>query len=263
MTAAGSIQTSISSSIARAVDAFEADRGNDHWWKSRTVQAVVVGVGILTTSALISATCVVAATVVGVLTAAIAIGCTVKYLYDRSVAPAASLAEAVPEPFDPRHLQRFLDAQAYGFQGRTAPYHQALRELQQGRKEAHHIWYTLPVVVGVGVSPTARHFALKSLGEVRAYCANETLNARLIAMLQAINSHQKGEPIEYIMNGPFDTGKLWSCATIFYLATEGVISQRALNQACMDTLNRYFGGVKPGNLCPIASSCFDQWQQQK
>ena len=61
-----------------------------------------------------------------------------------------------PQPLsDPFHLSRFVVAQ-------EETYDQALRELRQGRKESHWMWFIFPQLAGLGSSSTARHYAIKN-----------------------------------------------------------------------------------------------------
>ena len=47
-------------------------------------------------------------------------------------------------------LNRFLTAQ-------SRDYAAALREIQNGRKRSHWIWYIFPQVAGLGMSSTSQH----------------------------------------------------------------------------------------------------------
>lgn len=78
--------------------------------------------------------------------------------------------ESQSDPFD---LQRFLDAQ----EGRIES---VFEELRAGRKHGHWMWYVFPQVLGLGSSPTAIRYAIRSGDEARAYLAHEVLGARLV-----------------------------------------------------------------------------------
>jgi len=73
---------------------------------------------------------------------------------------------------DPFNLSRFVEAQ-------TPVYAQATAELQAGRKTTHWMWFVFPQIVGLGLSPTARFYAIGSAAEARAYLADPRLGARL------------------------------------------------------------------------------------
>lgn len=65
-------------------------------------------------------------------------------------------------------LDRFLTAQ-------RRDYAAALREIQNGRKRSHWIWYIFPQVAGLGMSSTSQYYAISGLDEARAYLREPTL----------------------------------------------------------------------------------------
>ncbi len=69
---------------------------------------------------------------------------------------------------DPFDLGRFLSAQ-------ETTQARALAELRRGRKESHWMWFVFPQLAGLGRSETARHYAIRSLAEARAYLAHPVL----------------------------------------------------------------------------------------
>ena len=73
---------------------------------------------------------------------------------------------------DPFDLNRFLHAQ-------EGVYERALAELRAGCKRSHWMWFVFPQIDGLGRSSTARHYAIKSLAEARAYLEHPVLGARL------------------------------------------------------------------------------------
>ena len=62
---------------------------------------------------------------------------------------------------DPFHLQRFVEAQ-------KRFYPSVLAELRAGVKRSHWMWFMFPQA-GLGYSPTAQRYAIKSLPEAKAY----------------------------------------------------------------------------------------------
>ena len=124
-------------------------------------------------------------------------------------------------PPDPYNLQRFVAAQAEDYQ-------QALRELTQGRKESHWIWYIFPQVAGLGHSPTAQKYAIQSREEAVAYLGHELLGARLQKCCEALLKHQ-GMSIQDIMDFPDDL-KLRSSMTLFAaLSPRGSVFHQVLD----------------------------------
>ncbi len=75
-----------------------------------------------------------------------------------------------PDPYD---LARFVRAQ-------RDSYDRALAEIKDGYKRTHWMWYVFPQVEGLGSSPTARRYAIRSLEEAEAYLRHQVLGPRLI-----------------------------------------------------------------------------------
>jgi uncharacterized protein (DUF1810 family) len=103
-------------------------------------------------------------------------------------------------------LDRFLEAQARS-------YAQALAEIRAGHKVSHWMWYVFPQLDGLGSSPTARMYAIKSRAEAEAYLAHPTLGPRLVECAEAALA-VKGLSAHDIFGFPDDL-KLRSCATLF------------------------------------------------
>jgi uncharacterized protein (DUF1810 family) len=103
-------------------------------------------------------------------------------------------------------LERFLAAQ-------EGSYTRALAELRRGRKESHWMWFVFPQIAGLGRSAAARHYAIASAAEARAFLAHPLLGARLRACTAAVLSH-RGRSAEAIF-GSVDAIKLRSSLTLF------------------------------------------------
>jgi len=95
-------------------------------------------------------------------------------------------------------------------------YEDALAELRGGRKRSHWIWFVFPQIEGLGSSSTARHYAIKSLDEARAYLRHAVLGARLLDCTRAVNALE-GRSAHAIFGSPDDM-KFRSCMTLFELA---------------------------------------------
>ena len=107
---------------------------------------------------------------------------------------------------EPFHLGRFLDAQ-------SRSYETALSELRAGEKRSHWIWYVFPQLEGLGMSPTSKRFAIRSLDEARAYLEHPLLGSRLLECADAV-LRVEGRSAAEIFGSPDDL-KLRSCATLF------------------------------------------------
>src|SRR5262245_61759822 len=84
---------------------------------------------------------------------------------------------------DPFNLQRFVDAQ-------SAVYETVLRELHDGRKTTHWIWFIFPQEKGLGRSAMSERYAIGSLEEARAYLAHPVLGPRLKECVDLVMSHE-------------------------------------------------------------------------
>ena len=111
---------------------------------------------------------------------------------------------------DPFNLTRFVSAQQSTFDV-------ALSELRRGRKESHWIWFIFPQMDGLGSSPTAIRYAIRSQDEARAYLNHSVLGPRLLQCCRAILL-VRGKSASEIMGYPDDL-KLRSSMTLFSLVT--------------------------------------------
>ena len=125
-------------------------------------------------------------------------------------------------------LDRFVQAQA-------GTYESALRELRDGRKTGHWIWFIFPQVAGLGRSEVSRFYAIESLGEAQAYLAHPVLGPRLRECAAALLS-VPGRTAERILGG-IDALKVRSSMTLFHRAApdEPIFRQ---------VLDRFYGGVE-------------------
>ena len=126
-------------------------------------------------------------------------------------------------------LERFVRAQDEG-----GTYQRALGELRDGRKTSHWMWFVFPQLAGLGHSPTARHYAIASLEEARAYLEHPLLGARLRECAGVLSRLQEGSAEEIF--GGLDAQKLRSSMTLFMRARpqEAIFGQ---------LIDRYFAGT--------------------
>ena len=108
---------------------------------------------------------------------------------------------------DTFNLQRFLDAQ-------ESDYANALREIKQGYKQSHWIWFIFPQMRGLGRSYMAEYYGISSIEEARAYLDHPTLKSRLIEISTALLQH-KDKSTAYEILGTIDAIKVRSCMTLF------------------------------------------------
>jgi uncharacterized protein (DUF1810 family) len=107
---------------------------------------------------------------------------------------------------DPHNLDRFVEAQ-------RDTYEQALAEVREGRKRSHWMWFIFPQIDGLGFSPTAVRYAIKSRAEVEAYLNHPVLGPHLRECTEAVLAVE-GRSVHDIFGSPDDL-KLRSCATLF------------------------------------------------
>jgi uncharacterized protein (DUF1810 family) len=127
------------------------------------------------------------------------------------------------EPFD---FERFLSAQ-------QAVFAQVCAELRAGRKRSHWMWFIFPQIEGLGSSPMARRYAIRSRAEAAAYGSHPVLGARLRESTRLVNQVE-GRTVDEIFGYPDDL-KFRSSMTLFAEAC-------ADNQPFREALKKYFGG---------------------
>lgn len=128
---------------------------------------------------------------------------------------------------DPHDLQRFEQAQAQVYGALTA-------ELSAGRKTSHWMWFIFPQIAGLGFSPMAQRYAIRSLAEAQAYLGHPVLGPRLLHCTGLVNA-VTGRTILAILGSPDDM-KFRSSMTLFAEASNREASFR-------QALERYFEGA--------------------
>lgn len=109
-------------------------------------------------------------------------------------------------------LKRFIDAQNEG-----NSYKNALKEIGNGKKEGHWMWYIFPQLRGLGRSDIAMFYGIIGKAEAKAYLADKTLGGRLREICNSL-IQVKGKTAAEIF-GPVDVMKLKSSMTLFYLVS--------------------------------------------
>ncbi|MGA9572394.1 MAG: DUF1810 domain-containing protein [Lysobacterales bacterium] len=109
----------------------------------------------------------------------------------------------------PIKLERFITAQ-------EKVYGDVLTELKNGRKQTHWMWFIFPQLDGLGFSPTAKFYAIRSLEEARQFLNHPLLGARLLECTALVLGWKDRTAAE-IFPYPDDL-KLRSCMTLFSTA---------------------------------------------
>ncbi len=127
-------------------------------------------------------------------------------------------------PGDPYDLTRFLNAQ-------EGVYERALTELKAGQKRTNWMWYIFPQVDGLGSSPMARRYSIKSGEEARQYLDHPVLGKRLRECTEAVVALRGGSASE-IFGYPDDL-KFKSSMTLFEkIAGPDSVFSSALEMYC-------------------------------
>jgi len=124
------------------------------------------------------------------------------------------------------NLKRFLDAQA-------TDYDRALAEIKTGRKQSHWMWYIFPQIAGLGVSETARFYAIKDLQEAHDYLQHPVLGSRLVEISKALLGVESKTANQIL--GSIDELKLRSSMTLFNAVTN-------TNPVFQAILDKFFDG---------------------
>lgn len=126
---------------------------------------------------------------------------------------------------DKYNLSRFIEAQ-------EGTYHIALKELQEGRKRSHWMWYIFPQLKYLGHSYNAKYYGISGIAEATAYLQHPILGQRLREVTSAI-LHLSGNDAEAMFVG-IDAMKLRSSMTLF-----DVVSP---NNIFAQVIDKYFNG---------------------
>ena len=119
-------------------------------------------------------------------------------------------------------LVRFLDAQ-------SDVYDKVTKELTEGRKRTHWMWFVFPQLEGLGHSSMAQRYAIRDLDQASRYLAHPLLGSRLRRDVQLMTSH-KGKSARDMLGSPDDL-KFRSCLTLFAEAASDDYDQALFKQA--------------------------------
>lgn len=120
---------------------------------------------------------------------------------------------------DPFDLQRFVDAQARF-------YPTVVAELRRGRKRSHWMWFMFPQAMGLGHSPTARRYAIRSQDEATAYLRHKILGPALSDCTGMV-LNLKNKTANQIFGSP-DDFRFCSSMTLFDAIDPGAVFAEAI-----------------------------------
>ena len=124
-------------------------------------------------------------------------------------------------------LGRFVEAQ-------EMDYGQALKEMKDGQKRGHWIWYIFPQIKGLGHSYNSEYYGISSKEEAKAYLDHPVLGARLREITQALLDCNN-KSADDILGFP-DVLKVRSCMTLFDLVSP--------NDIFNDVLYKFYEGQR-------------------
>ena len=124
-------------------------------------------------------------------------------------------------------LDRFLSVQQY-------VYEEALKEIKEGEKKSHWMWFIFPQIIGLGESDNAIYYSIVNVDEAIQYLSHEILGKRLREITNELLKLKTNNPEEIF--GEIDTMKLKSSMTLFdYIEQNSIFDE---------VLNKYFNGQR-------------------
>lgn len=118
------------------------------------------------------------------------------------------------------NLERFLTAHKYNYEN-------ALREITDGRKRTHWIWFIFPQLAVLGRSANAKYYGISGYNEAKAYLEHPIFGARLREITMALLQHRGESAVDIL--GDIDAIKVRSCMTLFDAVSPDDIFQDVLD----------------------------------
>lgn len=134
-------------------------------------------------------------------------------------------------------LERFIEPQ-------EQDYEQALKEIRNGRKVSHWIWYIFPQLRGLGKSYMSDYYGIRDLDEAKAFLQDPYLGKNLQEISEAL-LNLDNDNVTQIMGRPDDM-KLKSSMTLFACADpENAVFEKVLE--------KFYNGHKDGRTLKMLS----------
>ena len=130
------------------------------------------------------------------------------------------------------NITRFLEAQNNPYSG----FDDAFRQISDGRKTGHWIWYIFPQLKSLGHSSMSKFYGIADLQEAKEYLNNETLASRLRMICSALLQHKDKSAVDIL--GDIDALKVRSSMTLFDIVSP--------DDVFADVLNAFYDGKKCG-----------------
>lgn len=134
-------------------------------------------------------------------------------------------------------LERFIEPQ-------EQDYEQAHKEIRNGRKVSHWIWYIFPQLRGLGKSYMSDYYGIRDLDEAKAFLQDPYLGKHLQKISEALLNLDNDNATQ-IMGRPDDM-KLKSSMTLFACADpENAVFEKVLE--------KFYNGHKDGRTLKMLS----------
>ena len=134
-------------------------------------------------------------------------------------------------------LERFIEPQ-------EQDYEQALKEIRNGRKVSHWIWYIFSQLRGLGKSYMSDYYGIRDLDEAKAFLQDPYLGKHLQKISEALLNLDNDNATQ-IMGRPDDM-KLKSSMTLFACADpENAVFEKVLE--------KFYNGHKDGRTLKMLS----------
>ena len=137
-------------------------------------------------------------------------------------------------------LVRFIEAQ-----DSNGAYERAIKELTNGRKDTHWIWYIFPQIHGIGSSHNATYYGIEGLTEAKEYLQNSLLCSRYVEAMRIVHNKLLNEEVSFLalMNARIDCMKFTSSLTLFSIALEGLKTNEASQSADIVRLEKFMDAI--------------------
>ena len=136
------------------------------------------------------------------------------------------------------NLERFVSRQ-------KETYDTAYKELSQGMKQSHWMWWIFPQIIGLGMTSISKEYSIKSIEEARAFLDHPYLGKNLKEICKVLLD-TKSNDASYVMGYPDDL-KLCSSMTLFIEADP---EEKVFQQV----LDKFFNGRKDSRTLDILKS---------
>ena len=121
-------------------------------------------------------------------------------------------------------INRFIEAQEVPY---FCGYKQALKEVKNGRKINHWIWYIFPQLRCLGRSSRAHYYGIADRNEAQRYLEHPILGKRIREITEALLEHKDKTALSIF--GGIDAIKVRSCMTMFDFLSPDDIFGEVLN----------------------------------